>query len=212
MNFNQKIIHALGPLNPQLLLKTVNKVPFKIHAPITGLEPVKTLDGPYFSESFQTIRGDMVHGEKNGSPNTKLALQWYKQMVSPEQYENSEYLARVNERITGSQYIVGDWHNHDTGKDKKIFTISSIDPTLVLNIPSLALPFKTGSAINHFHTFPCISELIQKGIITKENIIQPKPFEILEIHESFIHISPTFNLEVENLEEKYRWFIFIRQF
>jgi len=208
--FHQKIIEAAKLKFPYRPVRLANQSPIIVHPAISG-QPVHTTNEDYFSEHFYHTYQSVTEGAKSGSPNTKLAIQWYKDHVTAREYQNSHYVVKVRERIPGRQALDGDWHNHDSGRNKKVFIISSVNPTLILNIPPIHLPYETLSHNNHIHTFPCIKLLIEQGLISSEDIFQPKSFEVIEMHESFLHISPIISFGNNILSEALRWFIFIRE-
>ena len=205
---SSKIIEYLKKIKPDHF-QPINKNPLIIYPEIEGLEPIYDLNNPYIKEYEFRGANSIFHGEKYGSPNTKLVLQWYKSHVSHEQYINSQYYAKVLERIPGQQTLNGDWHNHDTPAGRKSYIVSNIDPTLFLNVPTILLPSLPRRQANENLYFPIVNKLIKHKIINTKNIFRPKARQVAEVDKSFVHKSAMIPIEEDVSKELYRWFIYI---
>lgn len=206
--FNQKIIEYLKKIKSNHF-QEINKNPLVIYPEIEELEPVFNLDNDYFQEYENRGPRSVSYGEKFGSPNTRIALKWYKDHVSHEQFINSHYYGKVLERIPGQQTIIGDWHNHNTPAFRKSYIVSTIDPTEFLNIPSLRLPSLPRKRANDNLFFPIVNKLIKKRIVNDTSLFRPKPKQVIELDNSFVHRSAVLSLREDVSKELYRWFIYI---
>jgi len=210
MRLNQKIIEFFKKSGLKNFHQ-VNREPHLLYPPTEGMTHLYDLYENYLPETKTEWPQRISYGEIQGSPNTKKALQWYKDQVSREQYINSEYFAKVFKRIPGKQTLHEDWHNHDNNSHTKyIYLISSTDTTPVLNLPMLELPGVPSPYINKSLYLPIINKLIKKGIIRHSDIIKPKTFQFLRIHKTTAHMSEFISKDEDVSQEPYRWFMFIK--